>query len=172
MSPRRLPLLLTMLLMSTLAAAQPRADDATEVQHLMRDGKLPAALELAQKAATAQPRDAKLRFLQGVILLDLKRDADAMAVFQQMTEDFPELPDPYNNIALLQARAGKLDAARASLEIALRNDPGHLLARANLGQIYLRLAVQAWETAASAMPGDAALQRRLKAARELAAMAK
>jgi len=168
MPPRCLTLLLSML----LAAASAWADDAADVQKLMHDGDLPGALARAQGAAKAEPRDAKVRFLEGVILLDLKRDDEALAAFQHMTEDFPELPDPYNNIALLQARAGKLDAARVALETALRNDPGYVVARANLGEVYLRLALQAWETVARTMPGDAALQRRLKLARELASMAR
>jgi predicted Zn-dependent protease len=67
----------------------------------------------------------------------------------------------------LQARAGRLDEARQSLQAALRADPSHRAARGNLGQVYLMLAVQAWELAASASPADAALSRRLTAARAL-----
>jgi len=151
------------------AALVVRADEAAEVQRLVRSGDLVAALARARSAATADPRDASVRFLEGVILLDQRHDADALAVFQRITEDFPDLPDPYNNIALLHARAGRLDAARVALETALRNDPAHVAARANLGEVYLRLALQAWETLAAATPGDPALQRRLKLARELTA---
>ena len=117
----------------------------------------------------ANPRDTKLRFLQGVILLDQQRDDAAMAVFQRLSEEFPELPEPFNNMALLHARAGRLDAARVALETALRNDPGLLAARQNLGDIHLRLALQAWETVAVATPADAALQRKLRLSRELVA---
>jgi tetratricopeptide (TPR) repeat protein len=145
------------------------ADEAAEVQRLMRAGELPAALERAERASAADAGDAKLRFLTGVILMDLKRDADALTVFERLTEDFPELAEPYNNIALLQARAGKLDEARAALETALRNDPSLRAARINLGDVYLRLAVRAWETVAAEAPGDAGLQRRLRAAREILA---
>jgi len=159
--------LITVLVLMLCGAAF--ADEATEVQRLMRSGDLAAALQRAERAAQADPRDAKVRFLQGVVLLDLKRDADAMAAFQRLTEDFPELSEPYNNIALLHARAGRLEQARAALEIALRNDPTQLAARQNLGDIHLRLALQAWETAASATPADAGLQRKLRLARELAA---
>lgn len=165
----RLPrpfVLLPMLLAAALACASPAGD---EVRRLQRTGRLPEALARAEAAVQAAPADADARFLQGVLLLDLKRDADALAVFRRMTEDFPELPDPFNNIALLEARAGRLDAARIALETALRNDPAHHLARANLGEIHLRLAIQAWEQAASQSPADPALERRLRAARELAA---
>ena len=162
-----LPRLLVLLIL--LLAATARADEATEVQRLMRAGELPAALERAERASAADPGDAKLRFLNGVILMDLQRDAAALAVFERLTEDFPELAEPYNNIALLQARAGRLDEARAALETALRNDPSLRAARSNLGDVYLRLAMRTWESVAAEAPGDAGLQRRLRAAREIIA---
>jgi len=157
------------MLLLLLPWAAVRADEAAEVQHLIRSGDLAQALQRAQRAAAQQPRDAPVRFLEGVILIDLQRDAEALSVFQRVSEDFPELPDPFNNIALLHARAGRLDAARIALETALRNDPSHVTARANLGEIYLRLAIQAWETVAATLPGDSAVRRRLQLARELIA---
>jgi Tfp pilus assembly protein PilF len=103
------------------------------------------------------------------VLMDMGRDADALALFTAMAQQYPELPDPYNNIALLHARAGRLEQARQALDVALRNDPTHRTARANLGQVHLMLAVQAWEQAASAGTLDAALLRKLEAARALLA---
>ncbi len=144
-----------------------RADEIGELRAMVARGELLPALERAQKAATANPRDAQMRFLQGVVLMDLKRDDEALAVFTRLTQDYPELPDPQNNIALLHARAGRLEPARLALEAALRNDPAHRLARVNLGQVYLMLAVQAWEQAASAGPLDTPVLRRLEAARAL-----
>ena len=162
-----LPRLLALLALPLAAAVW--ADEAAEVQRLVRAGELPAALARAERASAAEPGDAKLRFLNGVILMDLQRDAAALSIFERLTEDFPELAEPYNNIALLQARAGKLDEARAALETALRNDPTLRSARSNLGDVYLRLAMRAWEAVAAEAPGDAGLQRRLRVAREIVA---
>jgi Flp pilus assembly protein TadD len=151
-----------------LAAAGPAcADDPGEIRALLARGEYGIALERAQKAADASPRDAQARFLVGVVLMDMGRDADALALFTRMTQEYPELPDPFNNIALLHARAGKLELARQALETALRNDPAHRTARANLGQVYVMLAVQAWEQVAAAGPLDSGLQRKLEAARSL-----
>ncbi len=160
------------LLLLLLISAAARADEYAEAQRLVRNGDLAAALQRVEKATQADPKDAKLRFLQGVILTDLKRDGEAMAVFQSLAEDFPELPEPYNNIALLHARAGRLAEARVALETALRNDPSQVTARQNLGDIYLRLAMQAWDIAAEAVPGDLGLQRKLRLARELVSPAR
>ena len=146
------------------------ADVAADVHALLLSrGDPNGALQLAERAAAANPKDPQARFLHGVVLMDLQRDDAAMEVFTQLTQEYPELPDPYNNIALLQARAGRLEAARQALETALRNDPGHRAARANLGQVHLMLAVQAWEQAAAAGPLDAPVQRLLDGVRALLA---
>jgi Flp pilus assembly protein TadD len=143
------------------------AQSIGEIRGTLARGDLAGALKQAQAASAAKPADAQLRFLLGVVHMDLFQDAEALAVFTALTQQYPELPDPLNNIALLQARAGRLDEARQTLQAALRADPSHRAARSNLGQIYLMLAVQAWELAASAVPADPALQRRLTAARAL-----
>jgi Flp pilus assembly protein TadD len=147
-----------------------RADTADEVRLLLARGEHAAALQLAQKNADANPRDAQARFLQGVVLMDMQRDDDALALFSSLAQLYPELPDPMNNIALLHARAGRLDQALTALQAALRNDPGHRTARANLGQVHLMLAVQAWERVAASGPMETSLQRQLEAARALVGM--
>ena len=152
-----------------LCAAQARADDAADIRALLARGDPAGALQRAESATAANPRDAQIRFLHGVVLMDLGHDAQALALFTQLGQEYPELPDPLNNIALLHARAGQLDLARQALQAALRNDPGHRTARANLGQVYLMLAVQAWELAAAAAPADAALLRKLEGARTMLA---
>lgn len=154
-----------------LCVGEAVADEAADVRALLARGDGAAALALADKATTANPRDVPLRFLQGVVLMDLQRNDEALAHFVKMTQDYPELPDPFNNIALLHARGGRLEQARQALESALRNDPAHRAARANLGQVHLMLALQAWELAAAGGPLDGALQRRLEAVRALLAEA-
>ena len=125
------------------------ADAVAEVQTLLAAGNLAGALERAERALADKPGDAKARFVHGVVLMDLQRDEAALAVFTLLTQEYPELPDPYNNVALLQARAGRPDLALQALQNALRSDPGHRTARANLGRVHLMLAVQAWEQAAA-----------------------
>jgi Flp pilus assembly protein TadD len=146
------------------------ADTAEEVRLLMTRGEHAAALQLAQRDAEARPRDPQARFLQGVVLMEMGRDDEALALFANLTQLYPELPDPMNNIALLHARAGRLDQAMTALQAALRSDPGHRTARANLGQVHLMLAVQAWERVAASGPLEPALQRKLEAARTLVGM--
>lgn len=152
----------------TVAGAQ----DALSIQRLLAAGDAAAALERATAAAAAVPRDARVAFLRGVALMDLRRDDEALQQFRRVAQEHPELAEPHNNIALLHARAGRLDEALASLQTALRNDPANAAARANLGDVHLRLAIAAWQQAASAAPADAALAERLRRARDLAGTAR
>jgi tetratricopeptide (TPR) repeat protein len=144
-----------------------RADDLSDARAFLARSELDAALQRANRAAAANPRNAQARFLIGVVLMDLGKDAQALSAFTELTNEYPELPDPFNNLALLQARQGRLELARQSLETALRNDPNHRAARANLGQVHLMLAVQAWEQTAALGPIDVPLQRRLDLVRSL-----
>lgn len=163
-----LPVLVTALLAALLLAATPvRADDLADVQRLAGAGDLAAALRRADEALTARPRDAQLRFARGVLLTDLRREAEAVVVFQQLHEDYPELPDPLNNLAVIFAAQGRLDEARAALESALRNDPSHRHARENLADVYVHLAIRLWSALAASAPADEAVQRKLRLAREL-----
>jgi Flp pilus assembly protein TadD len=152
-----------------LACAAARADLITDVQNLAARGDLAGALRATETAAAQDPRNTQARFLRAVVLMDLQRNTEALDAFTRLAQEFPELPEPYNNIALLHVRGGRLELARQALETALRNDPGHRTARANLGEVHLMLAVQAWEQAATTGPLDTRLMRRLDAARALVA---
>lgn len=152
-----------------LACGVLHAAELDEARERLARGDNAGALERLQQGLAREPGNAQLRFLQGVTLMDLGRDAQALDVFRQLHQAYPELPEPLNNIGLLQARAGQLEGARQSLQDALRADPQHRAARANLGQVYLMLAVQAWEAASAGLP-DAAVLRRLEGARALLAL--
>lgn len=158
-------------LLVALAGAPAQAALADDVQALLAQGRTAEALQRAEQALLVSPRDAQTRFVHGVVLMELGRDAEALDSFARIAQEFPELPEPLNNIALLHARGGRLDAARVALESALRNDPGHRAARANLAEVHLMLAVAAWEQLAQSAPLEARLARRLEAVRALLAPA-
>ena len=89
--------------------------------------------------------------------MELGDRAKAVTVFTRLTQDFPDLADPYNNLAVLHAAAGDLDEAQAALQQALRLQPDHAQAQENLGDVLLRLALRAYQRAqkASLNPSDA-----------------
>jgi tetratricopeptide (TPR) repeat protein len=165
-------LLNAMVLATACVASAPlRADEYRDIEKLYRAGDLQQALRRADAAIAEQPRAAQVRFLKGVMLADLQRNAQAIEVFTALTQDFPELPDPYNNLAVLYAADGQLHRALVALQTALRNDPNHRAARENLGDVHLALAVQAWTAAQAGTKGDdAGLRRKLQLAREIQAL--
>lgn len=165
-----LPVLLALCVFGSVTPPA-RADTLTDARRLA--AREPAqALALVDTALKARPRDAELRFLRGVLLTDLTRTDEARAVFEQLTLDYPELPEPLNNLAVLDAARGELDRARERLETALRLDPKHRAARENLGDIHLRLAIRHWEASAGTATPEPALARKLLLARQIAAAAR
>ena len=138
-----------------------------EVQKLMTAGQLKPALARADAHLAKNPRDAQMRFVRGVILSEMKDTAGARELFERLTEEFPELPEPYNNLAVIHASQGRLDQARALLEAALAIRPDYATAHENLGDIYLQLGVDAYQRAAKLQPGNRTLGNKLALSREL-----
>jgi len=137
------------------------ADEATDVGALVKSGKLEEAAQRADTFLAANPRDARLRFLKGLILTRQGRAGDAIPVFVKLTEDFPELAEPHNNLAVLYASEGRYEKARAELESAIRVNPNYATAYENLGDVYARLAGQAYGKSAQLDPNNAALKSKL-----------
>jgi Flp pilus assembly protein TadD len=102
-----------------------------------------------------------------VILTDLKKPDEARAAFEKLTQDFPELPEPYNNLAVLYAAEGQLDNARRALETALLAAPGYATAYENLGDVYLQLAADSYQKASKLEPANRQASAKLTLAREM-----
>ena len=152
-------------LSAPLAMAQ--ADDYAEVNRLMRAGQLSDALTKVDAYLSAKPKDPQMRFLKGVIQTEGGKPADAIATFSKLTEEFPELPEPYNNLAVLYAGQSQFDKARAALEMAIRTNPSYATAHENLGDVYAKLASQAYSKALQLDAGNAAVAPKLSLIRNL-----
>ena len=129
------------------AARADAAADVAEVSRLIGARQFAQALARADAGLAANPRDPQMRFLRGMAQGNLGDNAAAIATFTQITEDYPELPEPYNNLAVLHAGQGRFDKARAALEMAIRTNPGYAVAHENLGDVYARLASQSYTQA-------------------------
>lgn len=135
------------LLCAIAFSAPAQADTITDINALMRSGQFSEALSKTDATLLQSPRDKQMRFLKGVLLTELNRPSEAIVVFSKLTEDFPELPEPYNNLAVLFASNGQYDKARAALEMAIRTNPTYATAHENLGDVYAKLASQAYDKA-------------------------
>ncbi len=123
------------------------ADDASDAGKLLRAGQLPEAMQKVDAVLAQRPKDAQMRFLKGLILAEQNKNAEAITIFTKLTDDYPELPEPYNNLAVLYASSGQYDKARTALEMAIRTNPTYGTAHENLGDIYAKLASQAYDKA-------------------------
>jgi tetratricopeptide (TPR) repeat protein len=144
------------------------AADAASVTQSLQKGDLQAALQQVDALLAKNPKDPQYQFLKGVILTEQKKDAQAIQIFQSLTEQYPELPEPYNNLAVLYAQQGHYEKARAALEMAIRTNPSYATAQANLGDIYAKLASQAYQKALQLAPEEnASAKVKLNLIREL-----
>ena len=149
MPMRHIALFLAGVAIAIATAATPAraADELTEISTLVQQGKQTTALERIEAFLAANPRDTRGRFLKGVILTGLGKNTEAIRMFSTLTRDFPDLPEPYNNLAVLYALEGDYDRARSTLETAIRKNPGYAIAYENLGDLHAKLASQAYEKA-------------------------
>ena len=150
-----------------LPASPVRADDLSDVQQLLKAGNAADALKRADQFLATNPKDAQMRFLKGVALAEQNRATEAVTVFVKITEDFPELPEPYNNLAVLYANQGHYDKARTALEMAIRTNPSYATAYENLGDVYAKLASQAYAKALQVDAGNSAVAPKLALIRDL-----
>ena len=134
---------------------------------MLRSGQHQQALDRVNKVLAAKPRDAQARFLKGLILTEQGNTKDAILIFQKLTEDYPDLPEPYNNLAVIYAAGGQYDKARASLEQSIRTHPSYATAYENLGDVYSKLASQAYDKALQLDSSNSAAQNKLALVREL-----
>ena len=159
-----LAFLATLLLPTPAFAAAPSVQDANQA---FRQGNNQAALEKVNAFLVANPKDAQGRFLKGLVLTEMNRYADAIKVFTGLTEDFPELPEPYNNLAVLYAAQADYERAKNSLEMAIRTHPSYATAHENLGDIYAKMASQAYDKALQLDKSNTSAQTKLALIRDL-----
>jgi tetratricopeptide (TPR) repeat protein len=148
-------------------AAGAQTDELQEANRAFKQGQLDRASERVDAYLKTRPKDARGRFLKGIILAEQNKPNDAIAVFSSLTQDFPELPEPYNNLAVLYAAQGQYDKARSALEMAIRTHPSYATAHENLGDIYAKMASQAYDKALQLDKGNTGAQTKLNLIKDL-----
>lgn len=144
-----------------------KADDVQDINQLFRKGELNTALTRANEFLSKNPKDAHVRFLKGLILADQGKTGEAIQTFTALTEDYPELPEPYNNLAVLFASQGNYEAAKNALEMAIRTHPSYATAHENLGDLYAKMASQAYDKALQIDSSNKTAQTKLALIKEM-----
>jgi len=149
------------------ASAAALADDVQDASKLLKSGQHQQALERVNRVLAAKPKDAQARFLKGLIFAEQGNAKDATDIFLLLTRDYPNLPEPYNNLAVIYASQGQYDKARASLEQSIRTHPSYATAYENLGDVYAKLASQAYDKALQIDSANPVAKNKLALVREL-----
>ena len=163
-SPARLAVLFFALAFS---ASPLRADELQDIDSLVKQGQHAKALERVNQYLSQKPKDAKGRFIKGLILVEQNKAAEAIEVFTALSRDYPELPEPYNNLAVLYAAQGQYEKARQQLEMSIRTHPSYATAYENLGDVYTKLASQAYDKALQFDSSNSAAKNKLSLIRDL-----
>jgi len=164
---RNLPAALLIGALLTGASFSLHADEFQDANQLFRQGKHSQAMTKVDNYLANKPKDAQGRFLKGLIYTEQNQIPEAIRIFSDLTRDYPELPEPYNNLAVLYASQGQYDKARTSLEMAIRTHPSYATAHENLGDIYAKMASQAYNRALQLDSGNTATQTKLAMIQDL-----
>jgi tetratricopeptide (TPR) repeat protein len=159
--------LLAGLMMFGICMLPASANSVLEAEKLLRLKQPRQALEQIELFLAKNPNDPQGRFFKGLILTELNRTPEAISMFQKLTEDYPELPEPYNNLAVLYAQQKQYDKAKTALEMAIRTHPSYAVAHENLGDIYARMATQAYDRALQLDSSNTGAQSKLNLIREM-----
>jgi len=143
------------------------ADELQDIDRLLKQGKHAQAFERVNQYLAQNPRDAKGRFMKGLILAEQNKVAEAIEIFSKLSQDYPGLPEPYNNLAVLYAAQGQYEKARQQLEMSIRTHPSYATAYENLGDVYTRLASQAYDKALQLDSSNSAAKNKLSLIRDL-----
>jgi Flp pilus assembly protein TadD len=128
------------------------ADVYTEVNDKINSSQWAAAQTLIDRQLQKQPADPQIRLMQSQMQTAQGQTAQAIETLQALTQEFPELPEPYNNLAVLLAAQQRFDEALNALTLAVRARPDYSLALENLGDVHTALARQAYLKAQNLPP--------------------
>jgi tetratricopeptide (TPR) repeat protein len=159
--------LATLLAMLMGVAMPALADDLDDASKLLKAGQRDQALERVNRVLAQKSGDPKARFLKGIILTEQGNTREAIEIFTKLTQDYPNLPEPYNNLAVIYAGQGQYDKARAALEQSIRTHPSYATAYENLGDVYAKLASQAYDKALQLDSANTGAKNKLSLVRDL-----
>lgn len=160
-------LIASLIIALSFASLTTFADELKDISILAESGQQAAALDRINNYMVANPKDAQAMFMKGIIQAESGKREDAIKTFTELTEKYPNLPEPYNNLAVLYADAGQYDKAKKALETAIKTHPSYATAHENLGDIYARMASEAYDKALQLDNGNSRAQSKLSMIKDL-----
>jgi Flp pilus assembly protein TadD/ketosteroid isomerase-like protein len=160
-------ILIQICLVLSFSATVAFADELKDISQMADSGQQAAALERINTYLAANPKDAQAMFMKGIILVEVGKREEAIVAFTDLTNKYPNLPEPYNNLAVLYADAGQYDKAKKALETAIKTHPSYATAHENLGDIYARMASEAYDKALQLDKGNSRAESKLALIKDL-----
>lgn len=165
--PHLPPSLVLLILVLSVTPSSYAGAGSTDIQSLVQAGEFDQALVLTEQRLQKSPGDAELQFLRGLILTKQNKLDAAEEQFLKLTQEHPDLPEPYNNLAVIYAAKGKYDEARATLLKAINTHPSYATAYENIGDIYAKMASEAYNQALQLDRGNVAAREKLSLINDL-----
>ena len=106
-----LTILITTFLISLSSNSYSRSN-LEEIKLLLKNGKYSRAEKLINKSIETTPNNPEFLFYKGIIETNIGKSNEAIDTFRNLTENFPELPEPFNNLAVLYAEKGEFKLAK------------------------------------------------------------
>lgn len=146
-SPTILKLFRSFLIFLLFVAPAVFADVLLDVKNLIKDREWASAINLIESELQKKPLNVQLHFLKALVFSKQDKLEESIKTYEYLTNNFPELAEPHNNLGVIFAKQNKLDKAQQSFEMAIRIRPDYANALENLGDVYLRLADNLFEIA-------------------------
>ena len=141
--------------------------DVKQIQGLISEGKLDQALTETKAILAKDPDNVQALFMKGLIHTRTNQLKDAEETFLLLSENNPDLPEPYNNLAVIYASQGEFEKAREALQRAINTHPSYATAHENIGDIYAKMASQAYNQALELDNSNVAAREKLSLINEL-----
>ncbi|MEE9551672.1 MAG: tetratricopeptide repeat protein [Gammaproteobacteria bacterium] len=138
-----------------------------KAQSLISEGKLQQAMSVTDEYLAKDSKSIEARFIKGLILTKSGHLEKAEELFLELTKEHPDLPEPFNNLAVIYASQGKYEKARITLQEAINTHPSYATAHENIGDIYAKMASQAYNQALQLDAGNQAAKEKLSLISEL-----
>lgn len=138
-----------------------------EIYQLIVKKQYLEAIAAIDRELAINPRNVQLRFIRARTQIELREYEGAKQTLLELTQQFPEIPEPYNNLAVLHAQSGQLDQAKDYLEMALKVQPNFPTALENLGDVYTRLAARAYGKAVQQDKRQTVARKKMKLAEDI-----
>ena len=142
-----LPALIMTIILIVISVNSLAQNNLEEIKLLLKNGKYVRAEKLISDSIKVKPNNPELLFYKGIIETNIGKNDAAINTFRNLTERFPELPEPFNNLAVLYAEKGQFKLAKEILEQAIKTNPSYLTAHINLGDIFTKMASEAYNKA-------------------------